>query len=80
MARWRCINCEGIYSDVDSRGSAYYHVCPPGRVLVGDVVTPYPVRARRDENVANGGTIKAEGRGRALIIGPARIGPRRWGG
>lgn len=47
MAKYRCNACQGEYSDQLSDGMAYYHACPPQRVVAGVVI---PIPNRRDEN------------------------------
>lgn len=65
--RFRCTNCQGEYDDRGPDGLQYYHACPAGRVLVGDIFIQFPERSRRDENIGDRGGIKAEGRGRSQI-------------
>ena len=47
---WICKACDGEYSDPDTAGFRYFHVCPEERLNPAGV--PVPVDNRRDENVS----------------------------
>lgn len=54
MAKYRCMECDGEYSDM-SGGARYYHACPESRlragVLPSDPPVVTPILNPRDENL-----------------------------
>lgn len=55
MARHKCRACDGIYPDVESDGTLYFHACPEDHVIPGagpaDPPRRVPIPGRRNENV-----------------------------
>lgn len=65
--RWKCITCNGTYSDTQADGTLYFHACAP--IGTTDRGRAIERPNKRDENLVldehgRQHGIKAEGRGR----------------